>query len=127
MARTTATDARLDIRPLSGALGAEVWGPDLSLLSDEAFAAIHSAFLRYHVLVFRDQDLTPGQLSAFASRFGALETHPFVGGIDGHPEVISIVKEPEETVNFGGGWHTDHSYDVEPAMGGASELNLSRL
>ena len=26
-------------------------------------------------------------------------------------------KEPEQKTNIGGGWHTDHSYDLAPALG----------
>jgi taurine dioxygenase len=28
-----------------------------------------------------------------------------------------VLKEPNQRGNVGGGWHTDHSYDVEPALG----------
>ena len=28
-----------------------------------------------------------------------------------------MVKEPHQTHNIGGGWHTDHSYDQIPALG----------
>ncbi|GEM_PF-33062 len=110
-------DSELDIRPLSGALGAEVWGPDLADLSDTTLAAIQQAFLRHHVLVFRDQELSPEAQKAFAQRFGPLETHPFIGGLDGHPEVVSIVKEPQETVNFGGAWHSDMTFLEQPPLG----------
>ena len=52
------------IEPLAGALGAEIRGVALANLRDDeaAWQAIQGAFLRYSVLVFRDQALEPADL-----------------------------------------------------------------
>ncbi|MBT5048778.1 MAG: TauD/TfdA family dioxygenase, partial [Rhodospirillaceae bacterium] len=65
----------MDINPLSDVLGAEVIGVDLANLDDAAFAAIHDAFLKHLILVFRDQHLTPDEQIDFSERFGELEIH----------------------------------------------------
>src|SRR5215207_4725432 len=105
------TTLALDIAPVSGAIGAEVHGIDLSgPLSDEAVAAIRRAFNEHQVLFFRDQDLTAEQQLAFGRRFGELGTHPYVDANPQHPEVIDIVTEPDDRTNFGGGWHTDVTF-----------------
>jgi taurine dioxygenase len=110
--------AGLSIRRLAGALGAEITGVDLSRpLSDEAIAEIRRAFLDHQVIFFRDQDLTPEQQLAFGRRFGPLNIHPYVAGMAGHPEVMEIVKEPADKVNFGGGWHSDMSFLETPSIG----------
>ena len=109
----------MQVTKLAGALGAEVRGIDLSReLSNAEFDAVHSAFLDHHVLVFRDQDnLNPDAHKAFGRRFGSLNVHPYVDGMDGHPEILEIIKEPEDKLNFGGGWHSDMSFLEEPALG----------
>jgi len=110
--------AALDIRPLAGALGAEVLGVDLGAPLDAAtVAAIRRALLDHLVIFFRDQKLDPAALAAFGRRFGALSRYPMVKGIDGHPEVIEVVKLPHERMNFGGVWHSDTAYLDEPPMG----------
>lgn len=78
---------------------------------------IREAFTRYHVLVFRDQDLAPKAQKDFAEYFGSLETHPYIQGLQTDPEVVAIIKEPHETVNFGGGWHSDMSFLTKPPLG----------
>lgn len=104
----------LTVEPLSGALGAEVPDVDLANLDDAAFDAVYAAFLEHQVLVFRDQTLDPETYLAVARRFGEPIEYPFATGIDGYPEITRIVKEADQTSNFGGMWHTDTSYRPDP-------------
>ena len=66
----------IEIRPIAGALGAEVHGVDLSeTLSNSEFDAVHQAFLDHQVIFFRDQGITPEQHIAFGRRFGEVLGH----------------------------------------------------
>lgn len=108
----------LDLTPLSGVLGAEVTGIDLAgALDDDVVAALGEALVDHHVLVFRNQQLTPEAQMAFARRFGPLDTHPYVAGMQTHPEVIEVITEPDDEVNFGGGWHSDVTFLQCPDLG----------
>src|SRR3989440_1285331 len=107
----------LDIRPLSGALGAEILGIDLSAdVSDETVAAVRAAWLEHLVVFFRDQQLEPAQLLGVARRFGEPVEYPFVKGLDGFPQITPVIKLEHETVNFGGLWHSDTAYLDKPPM-----------
>ena len=108
------TGAAIEFRPLAGALGAEVYGADPSSLDDSRFELIQQAFLKHQVLVFRDLDLSPEAYLELAERFGSPVPYPFATGIDGHPEITVIIKEPHQTSNFGGMWHSDTTYKPEP-------------
>jgi len=111
----TTTDS-IQIRRVSGAVGAEISGIDLAAgVSDATIAAIRQAWLEHGVLFFRNQPLEPGAFQAFAERFGEVVEYPFVKGIEGHPLIIPVLKLAHEKVNFGGIWHTDTAYlDVPP-------------
>lgn len=112
------SDTDIRARPAVGACGAEISGIDLRRpLDNEAFATVHDALLRHRLILFRDQDLGPDEMTALASRFGPLDRHPYIQPIEGHPEVLRIVKEPGDRVNFGGGWHSEVSFYEKPAMG----------
>jgi taurine dioxygenase len=108
----------ITVEPLSGTVGAQVRGVDLSVALDEGTVAeIWRAFLHHHVLFFHDQDLSPEAQMRFGRCFGELDTHPFVEGMDVYPEVIEVVTEPDDRFNFGGGWHSDVSFLEEPDLG----------
>ena len=116
----------LRFRRISGSLGAEVSGVDVSgEIDDGAIDAIRAGLLEHLVLVFRGQSLEPGSLAAFARRFGALNRHPYVKPLDGHPDVFRIVKEPDDIHHFGNGWHSDLSYSERPAL--ATMLHATEL
>ena len=108
----------MEVRRLSGALGAEILGISLKeKLAEETVAAIRRAFLEHLVIFFRDQDLAPAQFMAFARRMGRPIEYPFVKGIEGFAEVIEVKKLENERHNFGGIWHSDTAYLAEPPMG----------
>ena len=93
----------LELTPLSGTMGVEISGIDLSAGLDEATAAeLRAALVEHHVIVFRDQELTPEQQMAVGAAFGELDTHPFVEGRRDYPEVLEVITEPDDILNFGG-------------------------
>jgi alpha-ketoglutarate-dependent taurine dioxygenase len=107
-----------DVVPVSGVIGAEVHGLDLAApLPDDTVGEVRRAFVEHQVLFFRDQDLSAERQIAFGRRFGDLGTHPYVEASAEHPEVIDVVTEPDDRVNFGGGWHTDVTFLPEPDLG----------
>lgn len=109
---------RLEVRPLSPAIGAEVFGADLSkALDEDVVREIRDALLEHCVVFFREQRLSEAQHKAFAGRFGALTVHPMIRAEAEHPEILKIVKQPGDANNFGGDWHSDLTYTAEPALG----------
>ena len=116
------------VDPLTPVIGAEIGGVDLSRpLADEQFAEIRAAFIRHHVLVFRDQHLTPEAHKSFARRFGRLHVHPYhaknvapeharAGG-EADPEILEVKADRNSRNVAGEEWHTDLSCDAIPPMG----------
>ncbi len=108
----------LEAHKVAGSMGAEITGIDLSQdLSEEQLADIRAALLDNLVICFRDQVITPDQQLAFARRWGDIHLHPFMKGMESHPEILAIIKRPGDQKNFGGAWHTDQMFSPSPAMG----------
>ncbi|AOZ02694.1 taurine dioxygenase [Cupriavidus sp. USMAHM13] len=121
---TTGAAVPVEIRPFDAPLGAEVIGLDLSApLGDAEFARIHRAHLDHHVVVFRDQRITPAQQVAFSRRFGPLQIHVLHQfQLPGHEEilVVSNVIENGRPIGLGDAghfWHSDLSYKEKPSLG----------
>ena len=106
---------RIKVRPVAGALGAEITGVNLGRLDDETFEEIKAAWLEHLVVFFRGQAITPEQQIAFAKRFGEIHYHPFMKGMDEYPDILEIIKEEGDTKAFGEVWHTDQMFNPKPA------------
>ncbi|HVL57404.1 MAG TPA: TauD/TfdA family dioxygenase [Burkholderiaceae bacterium] len=108
----------IEIRPLTTGCGAEIFGVDLSEpLASETVRTIRSTLVERGVVFFRDQRLTPEQHKAFGRLFGPLVTNPVYDHVDGHPEIMPVIKEPSDKYNIGDTWHSDMSYMEQPPLG----------
>ena len=120
-----------EVRPLprdagaQGDLGAEVRGLDLGQpLSADDFDRLQQAHWKHHVLVFRDQRITPAQQVAFSRRWGPLQIHVLRQfQLAGHPEILQVSNirdaqgQPEGLGDAGQLWHSDLSYKEVPSLG----------
>ena len=115
---------RIEVDPLTPAIGAEINGDDLAQpLDEQTFDEIHDAWMKHLVIFFRDQGLTLDQHKAFGRYFGDLHIHPAAPGPEGHPEIFSIHTDKDSTFSEGNGWHSDVSCDEEPPMGSILRLH----
>jgi taurine dioxygenase len=124
MSAVLQTRQQFDIHPFDAPLGAEVVGLDLSLPLDAGdFARLHRAHLAYHVLVFREQHITPAQQVAFSRRWGPLQIHVLRQfQLPSQPEVlvVSNIRENGQPIGLGDAghfWHSDLSYKDKPSLG----------
>ena len=108
----------IEVRPITGALGAEVHGVELGADLDEAaVAAVRRALLDHCVIFFRDQRFDAAQHKALARRFGEIFVHPNYKGTGPDPEIVDIRREPGDQRIVGEEWHTDTTMMAEPPMG----------
>lgn len=117
----------LSIEPIDATIGAQVRGVDLKRpLDDEAFAALHAAWLERAVLVFPGQFLDDESHKAFSQRFGRLErvitrredSTEVVTNLSNVREDGSLIEPDGKRALFLKGntyWHTDSSFKRVPA------------
>lgn len=106
---------RIELRPMAGALGAEILGADVSgPLDAGTLGEIREALLRFGVVVLRDQKFSREAQLAFARELGQPEVHPIANGMPEHPEIIRVLKPTGERAYFGTSWHSDNSFFAEP-------------
>jgi len=109
----------IQVRKLTPAIGAEIFGVDLAKpLGNQQFQEVHDALMENLVIFFRDQDMTHDQHKDFGRRFGQLHMHPSSNPVSReHPEILVIKADAESKYIAGEEWHTDVSCDPEPPMG----------
>jgi taurine dioxygenase len=107
----------MKITLFSTGCGAVVNDIQLASLRDTQLVELREAFAEHGLLFFRDQQLNPEDHLGFARRFGDIVLNKFFTPVPGHRQIAEVRKEKTQQTNIGGGWHTDHSYDTEPALG----------
>jgi taurine dioxygenase len=109
---------RITVKPVAGALGAEIEGVDIGRgLDAETVAEVRQALLDHLVIFFHDQEITSDAFMAFARAFGEPAQYPLLPGVEGYPMITEVAKYEHERNNFGGIWHADTTYLERPPMG----------
>ena len=112
------------VTPLAPSMGAEITGIDLkkhfngsaNRIDSAVMADIKAVWLECQLIVIRQQSITPEQQLRFAESLGEPDIYPFLQGLDGFPMITEVLKKETETVNFGGVWHSDTTYQLCPPM-----------
>ncbi len=107
------------IEPSGQACGATVTGIDLAApLSAATVADLRAEWLRHHVLVFPEQNLTDDHLEAFTLAFGGFGEDPFIAPIPGRQHIIAVARAADETAPiFAENFHSDWSFQARPPAG----------
>src|SRR6202789_556135 len=105
----------LRIEPSAMGCGALISGVDLSRPQSAAeIAAIRRAWLEHLVIGICDQDLSISDLERFAAALGPDGNDPFIASIAGHPRVVEVRREGDETnAVFAEAQHIDWRFFVE--------------
>ncbi len=106
---------------IGGSFVADVSGVDLSRDMNDAWEAIHTAYLEHKILTFHGQSLTAKQFHDFGEKFGSIEPHTVV--MYHHEEFPGItvlsnrveMGRPKGIRDAGSHWHSDYSYKAVPA------------
>ncbi len=116
----------IEFKPLSFSLGAEVLGLKIKdSPSKEQIELVRAGFLKYGILLFREQDISREQHIGFSKLFGELDQHESLPR-DRHPdypELLMVTNEPKpngmpsDSKYTGQVWHSDMSFTLAPAMG----------
>lgn len=107
----------ITVKPLAGALGAEIGGVDLRRpLGNRQRSEIHDAFLAHCAIYIRDQELDGDDMLRFARYFAEPSEYPFAVGIPGYPQIFELRKEPDQLKNVGSRWHSDTTYLEKPPV-----------
>jgi taurine dioxygenase len=111
-------NAKIEVRPIAGTIGAEIHGVDISTeLPHSTIAEIRQALLDHCVIFFRGQTLDVPQHKAFARRFGDIFIHPNYKGLQADSEIVEIKRSPGDKKIVGEEWHADTTMVEEPPMG----------
>jgi taurine dioxygenase len=107
----------LEIKPVAGALGAEIHGMDLcGTLTDEDRLRLRKLLNEYEVIFFRDQDISAASQKSLALSFGPLQTHPAYDTVEGYPEITILENTPDKPTKIEA-WHSDMTFREHPPMG----------
>ena len=102
----------MDIKKLDP-IGVEITGLNLKTINQDQSEQIKANFLKFSVVVIRNQELNPTDLKQISNLWGKALIHPVFKGIEGHPEIIEI-RNYGEKYHTNAHWHSDVTFEEAP-------------
>ena len=105
----------MKIEAVTPAIGAEISGVSLNKdLNDDICDQIYKALIKYQVVFFRDQDLSPKSHLKLAKSFGEPEpSHPVYPHVNGYENIV-LLKNDEDIIPDTNDWHKDLTFKANP-------------
>ncbi len=110
---------RIEIEPVTNALGAVVRGIDVGEpLDAEAVRLLTETWHEHKVLFLPDQPVDREQHKRFALSFGEIYRHPFLKDVGTDPDVVKLYSGGDTGSRYvAEGWHTDVTFTPAPPKG----------
>ena len=103
----------MQVRRLTGSLGAVIDSVRLETIDDHEFKELHDALLTHQVVFLPDQHLSEDGHRALAQRFGTPSVFP-VSKHFGATEYLGHIKDSPDSPPDADGWHTDITWIPQP-------------
>ena len=105
----------MKIEAVTPSIGAEISGVSLNKdLNNNICDQIYKALIKYQVVFFRDQDLSPKNHLKLAKSFGEPEpSHPVYPHVDGYENIV-LLKNDEDIIPDTNDWHKDLTFKANP-------------
>ncbi len=106
----------IEVTRQQASCGALIRGLDLAGdLTPGEVAELRAAWLKHQVVAFPDQPMKIADIERFATYMGPNGEDPYIEAIAGHPRVVQVKREPDETTPiFAETWHSDWSFLKRP-------------
>jgi taurine dioxygenase len=104
----------IQLRPVSGHLGAEVSGVDIRHVDDESFEEIQRALLENEVLFFPASNLEDESQMELARRFGQPSVFPVMKLLGATGPTFQVIEDGPDSPNEADSWHTDVTWTQDP-------------
>ena len=100
--------------PLTRSIGAEISGVFLNNLDAETVEQIYEALIKYQVVFFRDQDLSPESHMHLAESLGEIDPgHPVYPHVEGYQSIV-LLKNDADNKPDTADWHKDLTFKANP-------------
>ena len=107
----------MKITELEGPFGVEISNIDVRKITQDQLQQLQQEQNKHGVIFIRDQNLSCEEHIDFANQWGEIVVNRFFEPVPDYPQIAQVRKEPKHNRVIGEDWHTDHSYDQEPARG----------